>query len=247
MSRVAIVAAMEREVRPLVKKWRISETEHDGRRFRVFSKDETVLACGGVGAEAARRAAEAVISLFQPSVVWSAGFAGALDPALRVGDVLQPRRIIDCGDSSSVVFDAGEGVLVSFASIAMPAQKAKLRDSFAAQAVDMEAAAVARAAEARGIAFAAVKAISDESDFAFPEMEQFVDSNGQFSENKFALYAALRPWLWPRVLRLARNSGRAAHALCNRLNLMIANATSQDLPTQGAPTQDAPTEVVERK
>lgn len=240
--KVAIVAAMEREVSPLVKNWRVSETEHGGRRFRLFSKDETVLVCGGIGAAAARRAAEAVISLFQPAVVWSVGFAGALDPALRVGDVLQPRRIINYGDGSSTVLDDGEGVLVSFASIAMPAQKAKLRDSFAAQAVDMEAAAVARAAEARGIAFVAVKAISDESDFAFPEMEQFVDSNGQFSESRFALYAVLRPWLWPRVLRLARNGSHAAHALCNRLNLMIANATSQDVPKQ-----DAPTEVVKRK
>jgi adenosylhomocysteine nucleosidase len=234
MSRVVIVAAMEREVWPLVKKWRVSETEHGGRRFRVFSKDDAVLVCGGIGAEAARRAAEAVISLFQPAVVWSAGFAGALDPALRIGDVLQPRRIVNAGDGSSVTLEDGEGVLVSFASIAMPAQKAKLRDSFAAQAVDMEAAAVARAAEARGIAFAAVKAISDESDFAFPEMEQFVDSNGQFSETRFALYAVLRPWLWPRVLRLARNSSRAAHALCNRLDLMIANATAQDISRQHA-------------
>ena len=242
MSKVAIVAAMEREVRPLVKKWRVSETEHGGRRFRLFSKDDAVLVCGGIGAEAARRAAEAVISVFQPVVVWSAGFAGALDPALRVGDVLVPRRIINCGDGSSTVLDAGEGVLVSFASIAMPAQKAKLRDSFAAQAVDMEAAAVARAAEARGIAFAAVKAISDESDFAFPEMEQFVDSNDQFSERLFTLYAALRPWLWPRVLGLARNSSRAAQALCNRLNLMLANATCEDARALGAPT-----EVAERK
>jgi adenosylhomocysteine nucleosidase len=242
MSRVAIVAAMEREVRPLVKKWRVSETEHDGRRFRLFSKDETVLVCGGIGAEAARRAAEAVIALFQPAVVWSAGFAGALDPALRVGDVLQPRRIINCGDGSSVIQNAGDGVLVSFASIATPAQKAKLRDSFAAQAVDMEAAAVARAAEARGIAFAAVKVISDEADFAFPEMEQFVDSKDRFSESKFALYAILRPWLWPRVLRLARNSSRAAHALCNRLNLMIVNAAVQD-----SLSHDASAEVVERK
>ncbi len=233
---------MEREVSPLVKKWRVSETEHDGRRFRVFSKDETVLVCGGVGAEAARRAAEAVISLFQPAVVWSVGFAGALDPALRVGDVLQPRRVINCTDGSSVTIEAGEGTLVSFASVATPPQKAKLRDSFAAQAVDMEAAAVARAAEARGIGFTAVKVISDESNFSFPEIEQFVDTNGQFSESRFALYAALRPWLWPRVLRLARNSTRAAHALCNRLNRMIANAAAQH-----SPTHDAPTEVVERK
>src|ERR1700758_135461 len=43
MSRVAIVAALEREVRPLVKHWRVSEKEYGGRRFRFFEKDEFVL------------------------------------------------------------------------------------------------------------------------------------------------------------------------------------------------------------
>ena len=93
----------------------------------------------------------------------------------------------------------GEGVLVSFGSVASPEQKAKLRDSFGAQAVDMEAAAVARAAEVRGVEFAVVKVISDEFDFSFPSMERFVDSNGQFLEGRFAWFAALRPWLWPQV------------------------------------------------
>ena len=180
MSKVAIVAALEREVRPLVKDWRVQEREVSGRRLRFFEKGDFVLVCGGIGAEAARRAAEAVIENYAPSLVYSVGFAGALDPALRIGDIVQPQRVVNAGDGSSVQLDRGEGVLVSFGSVASPEQKEKLRDSFGARSVDMEAAAVARAAEVRGVRFAVVKAISDEFDFRFPSMERFVDSSGQF-------------------------------------------------------------------
>jgi len=235
MSRVAIVAALEREVRALIKGWRVSQKEIGGRRFRFFEKDEFVLVCGGIGAEAARRAAEAVIALYAPTVIYSAGFAGALDPALKIGEVLQPRRVVNASDGSSVNFAEGEGVLVSFGSVASPAQKASLRDSFGAQAVDMEAAAVARAAEARGATFAVVKVISDEFDFNLPAMDRFVDVNGQFLEGRFAWFAVLRPWLWARVVRLARHSNRASLALCERLRKMMdAIPASSNVPSETA-------------
>lgn len=211
------MAALEREVRELVRKWQVSDREHDGRQFRFFEKEDVVLVCGGIGAAAARRAAEAVISIFSPEIVYSAGFAGALDPLLKVGNVVRPAVVIDAGDSSRVQLPGGEGVLVSFGSVASPAQKTRLRKAFGAQFVDMEAAIVGRAAEARGVAFGAVKSISDESDFEFPDTERFVDENGRFSEFGFALFAALRPWLWPKVLRLARNSARASRTLCANL------------------------------
>ncbi len=227
MPKVAIVAALEREVRPLIQDWRVSEMEFDGRCFRFFEKDEFVLICGGIGAEPARRAAEAVIAIYAPKIVYSAGFAGALDHGLKVADVLQPRRVINAGDGSSVDLDCGEGVLVSFSSIASPAQKLRLHNSFGAQAVDMEAASVARAADARGIGFAVIKVVSDEFDFTFPSMERFINPSGQFLERRFAWFTALRPWLWPRVLRLARNSSHASRALCDWLRKMIADATSE--------------------
>lgn len=222
--RIAIVAALEREVRPLIRKWRVTEKEHEGRSFRFFEKDEFVLVCGGIGREAARRAASAVIALFAPRVIYSAGFAGALDPELRVGDLLRPARVIDVNDGSSATASGGEGVLVSFAAVANPEQKAKLRQSFAAQAVDMEAAAVARAAESRGVEFRAIKVISDPHDFVFPSIEKFVDANGNFSEFQFALFAAVRPWLWPQVFRLMRNSTRASAALCASLESIDTSA-----------------------
>ena len=221
MPRVAFVAALEREVRPLLRRGRASEKEHAGRRFRFYENDESVLVCGGIGAEPARRAAEAVMALYQPAIIYSAGFAGALDPKLRIGDTFAPRRVVNAGDGSSIDTGQGEGVLVSFALVANPGQKAKLAESYGAQAIDMEAAAVAKAAEARGVPFAAVKAISDESDFAMPPMERFIGVDGRFKTGKFAIFAAVRPWMWSNAIRLAGNSRRASQALCAWIEQMI--------------------------
>ena len=238
--RVAIVAALEREVRSLVKEWRVHEQEAGGRRFRFFEKDDVVVVCGGIGAESARRAAEAVIALYAPNVVCSVGFAGALDLGLRVAVIVQPRRVVNAGDGSSIQLNRGEGVLVSFGAVASPAQKAKLRDSFSAQAVDMEAAAVGRAAEARGVGFAVVKVISDEFDFSFPAMERFVDPSGRFLEGRFAAFVAVRPWLWPHIFRLARNSGRASRALCDWLRKMDPAAMENSSSTESLEAANRP-------
>jgi adenosylhomocysteine nucleosidase len=215
--KVAIVAALEREVRPLVKNWHSSQRQHEGRRFKFFESEWAVLVCGGIGAEVARRASEAVIAIYHPSLIISAGFAGALDRNLLVGNVLTPRWVIDAGDSSRTDTGAGVGTLVSIDSVAGPEQKAKLAKAYGAQAVDMEAAAVARGAQARGVRFTAIKAISDESNFVMPPMKQFVNGNGEFNTIRFVVFAMARPWLWPKMVHLARNASRAARALCESL------------------------------
>lgn len=216
-AKVAIVAALEREVRLLIERWQVSEREHEGRKFKFFENDRVVLVCGGMGAEAARRACEAVIALYQPSVVVAAGFAGALQPQLSVGSTLTPRIVVDASDGSRTDTGEGSGVLVSLDSVASPERKAKLAKAYGAQAVDMEAAAVARGAEARGVHFRAIKVISDASDFAMPPMERFIHPNGQFQAASFVFYVALRPWLWGKVRELARNSARASTMLCQQL------------------------------
>jgi adenosylhomocysteine nucleosidase len=220
-AKVAMVAAMEREVRPLVKRWRGVEREYQGRRFKFFESGQTVLVCGGVGAEPARRATEAVIALYQPELVQSVGFAGGLDPALKVGEIFSPSRVIDAGDGSSVETGSGRGILVSAAAIVGAEQKLKLAECYGAQAVDMEATAVARGAQARGVRFMAVKAISDESSFAMPSLDRFVGGSGQFRTAKFVTFAAVRPWFWPQVFRLARNGAKASRALCAELDRSI--------------------------
>lgn len=220
-AKVVLVAALEREIRALVKGWRTVDRECESRRFRFFESGEAVLVCGGIGAEAARRATEFAVALYQPELVLSVGFAGGLDPALRVGEIFSPSRIIDARDGSSVETGTGCGVLVSAATIAGADQKLKLAASYGAQAVDMEAAAVARGAQARGVRFMAVKAISDESTFATPPLDGFVDVRGRFQTGRFVTFAAIRPWLWPRVIQLARKGAKASRALCAELNRYI--------------------------
>jgi purine-nucleoside phosphorylase len=165
-----------------------------------------------------------VIALYRPELLLSVGFAGALDAALKVGEIFSPSRVIDATDGSSVEIAAGRGVLVSALTTADLEQKAKLAESYAAQAVDMEAAAVARGAQARGVRFMAVKAISDESSFAMPPLDRFVDRDGHFCQTAFAASLGARPWLWSKVFQLARNGAKASRVLCVELDRCISES-----------------------
>src|SRR5919201_2042343 len=84
MSRIAIVTAMPTEVWPLIRDWKRTKWQHAGRAFRFFENDEVVALCGGIGYEAGQRAAEAIISYAQPSLMIAAGLAGGLKPPYRL-------------------------------------------------------------------------------------------------------------------------------------------------------------------
>ncbi len=223
MPKIAIVAAIERELWPLIKNWPATEIHHDGREFTFFERDYAVAVCGGIGAEAARRAAEAIIVRYSPELLISAGVAGALVPELRVGETIFPSTVIDTQDGSrhqTAIRDTAlsgstlaRTVLASYPEIANVAQKQQLAKSYGAHAVDMEAAAVARSAQAHNLSFLAIKAISDESNFELPEMSRFI-RDGKFQTKRFILHVALRPWLWLKMIRLARNTQIASHSLC---------------------------------
>jgi len=215
--KVAIVAALEREVWPFIKNWSFTRNEFDGREFKFYENGSTVVVCGGIGSEAARRATEAVINLYRPALVISAGFAGSLDPTLDVGHAFTARHVIDASDGSRTDCGAGQGVLISFADVADLEQKAKLGEAYGAHAIDMEAAAVGRSAEAHGVKFLACKVISDDSRTALPPIARFVGNDGKFHGCRFLAYIAVRPWLWAKVQRLASDSVLAARRLCGVL------------------------------
>jgi adenosylhomocysteine nucleosidase len=93
-----------------------------------------------------------------------------------------------------------------------------LAKAYWAHAVDMEAAAVARGAQAHEITFVGLKVISDEADFEIPSLDRFIAGDGKFRTVAFTAFVAFRPWLWARVFRLAGNSKKAANALCEWLD-----------------------------
>jgi nucleoside phosphorylase len=230
---IAIIAAMEREVRPLIRSWKMRMIEHDGRRYRLFENGEAAVVCGGIGAEAARRATEAVIREVKPLRVLSVGFAGAVDGSLP-GQVVEPRVVINAADGVRTDVGSGVGILVTSATLAGKEQKARLGKAYGASAVDMEAAAVAQGAQARGVEFGALKAISDDSGFEMPALDRFVAHDGSFRSVRFAGHVALRPWLWGTTVALARNSSKASRALCDAIASYLSRETpsSQTLPAE---------------
>ena len=234
MPKIAIVAAIERELWPLIKSWPTTTSEHEGREFTFYESDYAVAVCGGMGADYGRRAAEAIIKKYAPEIIVSAGIAGALVPELHVGDTVFPAVVIDTGDGSrheTSIRDAALGkgplartVLASSPVVAGAAPKRQLAKSYGAHAVDMEGASVARAAQVHNLPFLVIKAISDDVNFEVAELNRFI-RNGQFQTKLLVFYLLPRPWLWLKMIRLARNTQLASHNLCAWLRESVLTNT----------------------
>jgi adenosylhomocysteine nucleosidase len=96
-----------------------------------------------------------------------------------------------------------------------------LFEKFAADLVDMEAAAVARHAARHQLPFYAVKAISDPAHANLPDFGPYI-RDGEFRTAAFIAHVALRPWYWPALARLQRHSAQATAALARELADWIA-------------------------
>src|SRR3954469_12104145 len=136
MKKLAIVAALEREVAPLFADgdWQTTVvrvgTGDVERELRIREREGVLVTCGGIGAAAARSAAEAVHkhAKGELSGYISAGYAGALTPDLKVGDVLQPGQAVtpDGPQHTAQGANASGGILVSSAGIAGAEAKREL-------------------------------------------------------------------------------------------------------------------------
>ena len=218
--RVAIVAAIRRELAPLLRGVPVQQA--DGIEF--FELESVVVAVGGIGRVAAWRAARAAVKRFEPAVLISAGIAGGLTATLKVGDVVRGIEVVDADSGARFTAVGGESVIVTVSSVSGSAEKQGLADRFKADVVDMESAAVAAVAREHGVEFMAIKAISDELGFAMPPVAKFVNGNGKFETARFAAFVALRPRWWSAVRQLGANSRIASVNLSHALeHLMNAN------------------------
>jgi len=217
---VAIVAAMRVELAPLLGKLRSNSV--DG--VDVFELPQAMVAVGGIGEKFARRAAEVAIEFAQPKLLLSAGIVGALSPKLKVGDVGRIREVVDVANGVRYpTTGGGDWVLATSPDVSDAVEKRELLAKYAADVVDMEAAAVAQVAKERGLEFAALKSISDDADFVMPPLNRFIDTNGRFATRKFLMYVALRPRWWATLGKIKKNSALASANLCDAVEILIAS------------------------
>jgi adenosylhomocysteine nucleosidase len=145
----------------------------------------------GVGHKAARAGAEVLIAGHRPRWLLSAGFAGALDPALRRNDLVLPDEVVGPGGGSLAIdcpvdeitgFRRPGGRLLTVDRVVVrAADKAELRRESSADLLDMETFAVAQAARERAIRFLGVRVISDDACSELPsEVARLLSQSGSY-------------------------------------------------------------------
>lgn len=220
MTRTALIAAMPGELKPLVAGW--PHSSRNGVRFwaQRNSEDEWIAACAGAGQSAATRAFAGIEDGGPIDLVFSVGWAGALKPELAAGSAHNMAGVVDVRTGERFRCDAGAGDLwlVTSPRVADRNEKYRLADSYNADLVDMEAAAVARLAAMREIPFYCIKGVSDGLDDRLPDFNPFLDADGRFQMARFAVFALLRPVYWPALIRMGENSKQASQSIAESLH-----------------------------
>jgi adenosylhomocysteine nucleosidase len=211
IARIAIIAALPAELKPLVRKWK-QAGEHVW--LGSIGPHPAIAIAGGMGAAAANRAIDHVNSEFQPDVLVSYGWAGALTCAVKPGMACAISEVVDA--QSGKRFETGNpsGMrLLTLNRVARAHEKRKLAETNQAVVVDMEAAAVARLARQQKSRFYCFKGISDGYTDRMPDFSRFISWEGNLKMREFLGYVAIRPWYWGSLARLGSQSRAAAEAL----------------------------------
>jgi adenosylhomocysteine nucleosidase len=187
----------------------------------LYTNDFAVVACSGMGAARATLAVQAAMAMKPVTTLLSVGLAGACDPSLKIGDIVHAGVVVDTQSGERYSNSQFKQVLVSTPTIASIKEKQRLYESYRAGAVDMEAATVARIAEAHNLPFQAIKVISDDANFELQELARFATQDGQFRAAAFAAYSVAQPRLWSKLFHLAVNSKRAIQSLTVELESQL--------------------------
>jgi adenosylhomocysteine nucleosidase len=122
-----------------------------------------------------------------------------------------------------------ELILVTSPRVADEVEKQRQATAYGADLVDMEASAIARLAQMRGIPFYCVKGISDGFTDKLPDFNRFIRPDGRFDMTGMVLFSILRPWHWPSLMRMGENSKKASQSMREvLLNLLDERATIRE-------------------
>lgn len=232
-ARVAVVAALPREIAVLVRGTRADATLLR-RRIHLHRIPGAVVVAAGMGAARVALGVEAALAAAPVGVLLSIGLAGACAPGLQAGSVVEANLVVDARTGErfeSAAKPGAEGRRITLATVGTVAsvrEKQRLFESYGAGMVDMEAATVARLALAHGLAFRAIKGISDEHDFDMEALAAFATEDGRFRTASFALHTALRPARWGRTMKLGRDSAAALRALEQAVQLAIRSVAADE-------------------
>ena len=178
----------------------------------------------GIGRSNAERAARDFLAAHSPDAVLTCGFAGALAPDLKAGEIVfetgtTPEsfcaawhaRLMAAGARPAKIFCAGQIAVTA-------ADKKKLRDETGADAAEMESGAVRAVCRERGIPCATVRVISDTAAEDLPlDFNRFLRPDKSVDMSKLFLAAARSPGKIGALMKLQKQTAFAAEQLAGTL------------------------------
>jgi adenosylhomocysteine nucleosidase len=179
----------------------------------------------GIGHQNAEKSVRGFLANHSPELVLTGGFAGGLNPNLKLGEV-----VFEIGNRKSEIGNqllaAGARPVKFFCADRIATtvvEKKKLRAESGADAVEMESAAIHAVCRERGIACATVRVISDTANEDLPlDFNALAKADKNLHFGKLAWAIAKSPGKIGALLALQKKTSFAAGQLAGVLQKIIS-------------------------
>ncbi len=244
----ALLAALSQEVQPFLRRVRARRLSGGDLPVWEFTTKtgKGVAVASGMGEDAALRAAAWVLERYQPQVVISLGFGGAVTPELPPGAVVLgesywryepeaqalqeltvPSSPVWSGDLAERLQAAGlpvfRGSVVTTRGIIHKASHQVFLTHLTHPVLDLETTATAGVAHDRNLPFLAFRVITDTAGEEIPDFLKSLAQEGERAALGAALaWLAANPRRLPLLFRLWRRSRLAARRLAQALEVVLA-------------------------
>jgi len=219
-SRLAILAPMRSELRPLVRLLSLRAPRSGDRRLLECSLGpiQVVATTTGIGTRAAARTVERLLGSTPIHHVVVVGIAGGIGPSVDIGDLVVPELVIELSTGAkyrpTAIGDTeARGTLATSDELLIdPAEAARL-ESEGVIAVDMETAAIAAVCESRRCPWSVFRAISDRAGDGSIDQAVVALAGPDGEPNVPALmrFVLTNPKRVPELARLGRGLRLATH------------------------------------
>lgn len=182
----------------------------------------------GIGRQNAEQSVRNFLTSGSPELMVTCGFAGGLNPALKLGDVIfesgklktesvnLEKKLLAAG-AKPVKFFCADHIATTVA------EKQSLRAQTGADAVEMESAAIHAVCAERGIPCVTVRVVSDPADEALPlDFNTLAKPDRSLDFGKLAWAIAKSPGKIPQLLALGKKTKFAAEQLADVLANIIS-------------------------
>jgi nucleoside phosphorylase len=176
----------------------------------------------GMGKRNSEAAFRKKLEMLQPKLVLTCGFAGALNPRFKIGDV-----VFFTNDSvlEKLLSDSGAVAAKFFCATRVAttvSEKKKLRRETNADAVEMESEIIHTICGERGVPCATVRVISDEANEDLPlDFNALMTSDQKISFTKLAFALMKSPQTIPSLIQLQKKTQLAAKRLAEVLKKLL--------------------------